>query len=317
MRTNITTKRSFIFTFYFISLAYITGIVVLDEYLSFDLLGFIKFQDIALILSLFVLSLFVRYVRWHFLMKTNGVSHCFVKGFFFYVAGFTYTASPGKVGELSRVIHYRSIGVSSDVVISSFIIERFFDLIVVLFMASTVFLLFPGFQIVVFAIIFILGMVFIFSANVRMSKEICRKLVRVKSYRVARFSCLVYKVLLNINRSVSLKISFICFTLGVAAWTCTSFIFVYSCHMFSIDIPLFQVFSIYPTAMLSGAVSFIPGGVGATEAVIVLILNQYDTPIAIASTVALLVRFSTLWLAILFGIFCNFISSFYVAKSNH
>lgn len=237
------------------------------------------------------------------------------KVFFFYIAGFTYTATPGKVGELSRVIHYRSIGVSSDVVISSFIIERFFDLIIVLLMASTVFLLFPGLQIVAFAIIFILGIVFLFTANMRISKKICQKLVKVKYYRVARFSCLVYKVLLNINRSISLKISFICFTLGAAAWTCTSFILVYSCHMFSIDIPFFQIFSIYPTAMLSGAVSFIPGGVGATEAVIVFILNQYDTPIPIASTVALLVRFSTLWLAILFGIFCTFISSFYVANT--
>lgn len=316
MRPNFIKKRSFIFAFCFIPLAYITGIIVLNEHLNFDILDFIKLQDVASILSLFVLSIFIRYVRWHFLMISHGIKHCFVKGFFFYVAGFTYTATPGKVGELSRVIHYRSLGVSSDVVISSFIIERFFDLIVVLFMASTVFLIFPGFHIVAFAIMFILGIVFIFSANVRISKDMCRKLVKVKYFRVARFSCLVYKVLMNINRRVSLKVSFICFTLGAAAWTCTSFILVYSCHMFSIDIPFFQIFSIYPTAMLSGAVSFIPGGVGATEAVIVFILNQYDTPIPIASTVALLVRFSTLWLAIIFGMFCNFISSFYISKLN-
>ncbi|MFA0132059.1 YbhN family protein [Vibrio splendidus] len=317
MRPNITKKRSFVFIFCFISLAYIVGVLVLDEHLSFDVLDVIKLRDVVSILSLFVLSIFIRYVRWHFLMKSQRISHDFVKGFFFYVAGFAYTATPGKVGELSRVIHYRSVGVSSDIVISNFIIERFFDLVVVLLMASTIFLIFPDLKIIAFSIIIMIGGLFIFSINVRLSKKVCKKFVRNKKFKVARFSCLIYKVLLNINHRMNIKVALSCFVLGGAAWTCTSFILIYACHMFNVNISPIQIFSVYPTAMLSGAVSFIPGGIGATEAVIVFLLNQFDAPIPVASTVALLVRFSTLWLAMFIGILCTFISSLYIEKHSN
>ncbi|MCY9872559.1 lysylphosphatidylglycerol synthase transmembrane domain-containing protein [Vibrio barjaei] len=314
MGSRIVRKRSFVFAFCIISLVYILGVIVLDEQLNFDILDVIKVEDVVLILSLFTLSIFSRYVRWHLLMLGHGISHHFSKGFFFYVAGFAYTATPGKVGELSRIVHYRSVGVSSDVVISSFIIERFFDLVVVLVMASAIFILFPQLWIVAFAIIVIIGVIFIFTANIHLSKGICRKLVRVKSPRLARFSCLVYKVLLNINQRLSLKVSLSCLLLGVAAWTCTSFILVYSCYMLGIDLPYLQLISVYPTAMLAGAVSFVPGGVGATEAVIVFILNKFEASIPIASTVALLVRFSTLWLAVLVGGGCSLVSAFLVSN---
>lgn len=314
MRSNVTKNRYFLFTFFTISLIYIFGVIILDEKLNFDILETIHSKDIIAILSLFIISIYVRYVRWYFLMKNSGVDSGFVKGFLFYVSGFAYTATPGKVGELSRIIHYRSIGVSSDIVVSNFIVERFFDLIVVLIMASTIFLIFPGFKIIAFFIIIIITCVFLFSVKLDISKEICKKLLRYKKIKISRIACFIYKVLLNINCRMNIKLALSCFFLGGVAWTCTSLILIYICHIFSVSLPLVQMFSVYPTAMLSGAVSFIPGGVGATEAVIVFLLNQLDTPIPIASTIALLVRFSTLWLAMLIGILCTFISSVYIAN---
>ncbi|WP_434997429.1 lysylphosphatidylglycerol synthase transmembrane domain-containing protein [Vibrio scophthalmi] len=317
MRSNLIKNRSFLVTFVLISFVYIVGIAFLDETLSFDILDVIQVKDVFVILSLFFIGIIIRYVRWHFLMKNNGVDAGFAKSFFFYVSGFAYTATPGKVGELSRVIHYRNIGVSSDIVISSFIIERFFDLVVILIMASTIFLIFPGFKIVAFSIIIMIGGIFLCSINVRFSKKICKKFLINRNFKIARFFCLIYKVLLNINHRMNVKVVLTCLVLGGAAWTCTSFILIYVCHMFSVNIPVIQMFSVYPTAMLSGAVSFIPGGIGATESVIIFLLNQFDTPIPIASTVALLVRFSTLWLAMFIGMLCTVISSVYIAKHSN
>jgi uncharacterized protein (TIRG00374 family) len=114
---------------------------------------------------------------------------------------------------------------------------------------------------------------------------------------------------------VNVKVGFNCLFLGVAAWSCTSFILVYFCSIFNLNIPFYQAVSIYPAAMLAGAVSFIPGGVGATEAVIVFILNEFGMPIAMATIIALMARFATLWLAMLSGILCTFVSSFMLTKS--
>lgn len=317
MKSNFTNNRSFLVTFFLISILYIAGVTALDENLNIDIFDMIKFKDILVILSLFLVNIFVRYVRWHFLIKSNEITVSFVKGFFFYTSGFAYTATPGKVGELSRVIHYRSIGVSSDIVVSCFIIERFFDLIVVLLMASTIFLIFPGFRIIAFSIITMIVGIFLFSINLNISKKICKKLLKNKKFRISRFTCFIYKVLLNINCRINIKDSLICLAFGGVAWACTSFILVYICQIFSVNVPPVQMFSVYPIAMLSGAVSFIPGGVGATEAVIVFLLRQFDTPIPIASTVALLVRFSTLWLAMFIGILCTLVSSVYITKQSN
>ena len=54
--------------------------------------------------------------------------------------------------------------------------------------------------------------------------------------------------------------------------------------------------------MLAGAISFIPGGLGATEAVMISILiwKGVGSPEAVAST--LIIRLTTLWFAVVLGV---------------
>jgi len=58
---------------------------------------------------------------------------------------------------------------------------------------------------------------------------------------------------------------------------------------------------IYSVSVLAGALSFIPGGLGSTEAVMVLLLTLVgvNTPAAIAAT--LICRLATLWFAVIIG----------------
>lgn len=53
--------------------------------------------------------------------------------------------------------------------------------------------------------------------------------------------------------------------------------------------------------MLIGALSFVPGGVGTTEAAIVLMLGATGVPMETALTVAIGIRLVSLWLAVLVG----------------
>lgn len=55
-----------------------------------------------------------------------------------YLAGFAFTATPGKVIELICIRYFTRVGVPSNISFSSFIYERSLDLIVVLFLASLV-----------------------------------------------------------------------------------------------------------------------------------------------------------------------------------
>jgi uncharacterized membrane protein YbhN (UPF0104 family) len=63
-------------------------------------------------------------------------------------------------------------------------------------------------------------------------------------------------------------------------------------------------FTIYLLAMLVGAASMLPGGVGSTELTIVILLGLYGVATPTATLVAVGIRFATIWFAVLVGFFC-------------
>ncbi|MBY8096161.1 flippase-like domain-containing protein [Vibrio fluvialis] len=305
MVEKLASNRIVVTIFLILTTVYIMAMIAIDDSLQFDIFESITIGNIGVIVLLFCASIMIRYIRWLMLMRNHNVEHNFNQGLLFYVSGFAYTATPGKIGELSRAIHYNTIGVPSYIVISCFIIERFFDLIAVLLLSSIVFINIDGLSFVAFAILFIISIVLWFIADKRLLKMLCKLGLRLKIKKLTRLLVLFYVVFNNIRSNISYRQSFICLLLGLIAWSMTALILVYSCYLFKLDIDFSILYSIYPVAMLSGAVSFIPGGIGATEAVIVMLLSYFDTPVAIASLIAIIVRFSTLWLAILVGMFCT------------
>ncbi|MDP9123447.1 MAG: lysylphosphatidylglycerol synthase domain-containing protein, partial [Pseudomonadota bacterium] len=76
----------------------------------------------AVLPSLLALSLFTyaaRYVRWHWLLARAGHATPAFSGFLAYLAGFAFTATPGKVGELVRIRYFAPWGVPAWRVISA------------------------------------------------------------------------------------------------------------------------------------------------------------------------------------------------------
>jgi uncharacterized protein (TIRG00374 family) len=90
--------------------------------------------------------------------------------------------------------------------------------------------------------------------------------------------------------------------LGVVAWGSEGVAFYYIMHVLGSDLSLQTALFIYAFSMLVGALSFLPGGLGGTEAsmVALLMLNHVAQPQAVAATV--LIRLATLWFAVALGI---------------
>jgi uncharacterized protein (TIRG00374 family) len=68
-----------------------------------------------------------------------------------------------------------------------------------------------------------------------------------------------------------------------------------------ISIDATTVFAMYPLAMLVGAASMLPGGVGTTELTIVLLLGFYGVSTGVATLAAVAIRLATIWFAMLVG----------------
>lgn len=92
--------------------------------------------DLYAVLPLLLLcalaALLIRFGRWHWLLTRAGSRCNFAPGVLAYFAGFAFTATPGKVGELIRIRHLQPLGVPASAVISAFVFECALDLIVVL-----------------------------------------------------------------------------------------------------------------------------------------------------------------------------------------
>jgi uncharacterized protein (TIRG00374 family) len=91
--------------------------------------------------------------------------------------------------------------------------------------------------------------------------------------------------------------------IGLVAWGADGVILYYIMNVLGNDLSLTTVLFIYAFSILVGALSFLPGGLGGTEATMVtlLILNHVAQPQAVAATV--LVRLATLWFGVAIGIF--------------
>ncbi|MEE7558504.1 flippase-like domain-containing protein, partial [Xanthomonas sp. Kuri4-2] len=88
---------------------------------------------------------------------------------------------------------------------------------------------------------------------------------------------------------------------GLGAWLLTSLAFMGLCMAMGLALPWQAALGIYPLAMLVGALSFVPGGVGTTEAAIVLMLRRFEVDLDQAVAAAIAIRLVTLWFAVLVG----------------
>ncbi|MEI7445495.1 MAG: iron chelate uptake ABC transporter family permease subunit, partial [Burkholderiales bacterium] len=85
--------------------------------------------------GLSAIAYLARYARWRRLLGRAGHPTAWGRGLLAYLAGFAFTATPGKVGELVRMRYLGPLGVPNPVVLGAFVFERALDLLVVLALA--------------------------------------------------------------------------------------------------------------------------------------------------------------------------------------
>ena len=253
------------------------------------------------LLGLSLLSYLVRYLRWHWLLSRAGNKTNVISGYLAYLAGFAFTATPGKVGELLRIRYLTPQGVPPYRVLAAFIYERAFDLVAVLLLSAfaissrDVFFLAFGFVVIFLAGIgfAVLNPVLLTKASVYLRFRRQRKLAHIfKTLRDGLSGCRIWATPLDV---------FVSLILGIVAWGITSFSFVLLLSHLGVLIPVSSALAIYPLAMLAGAASMLPGGIGSTEATIVVLLSLFRISLGIATLAAIAIRFASLWFAVLCG----------------
>ncbi|GKS83850.1 flippase-like domain-containing protein [Acidovorax sp. SUPP1855] len=246
-------------------------------------------------------SYLLRYLRWRWLLARAGHAVPWGAGFLAYLSGFAFTATPGKVGELVRVRYFAHGGVPAARTVSAFVYERAFDLLCVVLLAALAIPALPLFAVLVAFVAGMIGAVVLVAARpawllrgaARLRRRGWPRLSRaVRALALGLAGCKAWLHPLDLGISLGL---------GLAAWGLVALSFAWLLRGLGIDLPWRDAASLYPTAMLAGAASMLPAGIGTTEATLVALLALHAVPLGLATLAAVGIRVATLWFAVLCG----------------
>ena len=217
-----------------------------------------------------------------------------------YFAGFALTTSPGKVGEMLRSVLLKPHGVPPAASVAAFFAERVSDLLAILVLAAVgLWAYAPARPIVGLA----LAAVVVALLLVQWTALIAAidRWAQARPQKWARLVVKLCEVVLHFRRCFSLPAMGMGLALGVVAWFAEGLGFWWLLLALDHPLPLSTAVFIYAFAMLVGALSFLPGGLGGSEAAMVALLSLNGFPEASAVSATLICRLATLWFAVALG----------------
>ncbi len=254
------------------------------------------------ILALSLANYGLRFGRWQKYLTRLGYRVRPGPSLAYYLGGFAFTTTPGKAGEAVRSLYLKRHGVNYIHSLAAFFAERFIDVVAMVLLASSAAIAFPEARWPVMALT---GTVLVMLPLVH-SESVHRFLDRQRARLPSGKFRAIGTHSLNLLRSASALLRsgplYAGLALGLIAWGAEGVAFHIILRSLDVPISLALAVGIYAVSVLAGALAFISGGVGSTEAVmgVLLVLVGVDTATAVAAT--LVCRLATLWFAVAIGL---------------
>ncbi len=278
-------------------------------------LGFVLFADreavfaalrrvsLPVLLAIFALSLLnylLRFWRWQRYVAAFGHVLPWRRHFLYYLAGFTLTVTPGKAGEAVRSLYLHGHGVTYAQSLAALFVERLLDMLAMSLLALLIVLARPDYAwLIAIAWALTLGLSWLVTRSWLPEKLRGWGQGHRFGHQFDRLARLLD------SAGVLMRPGYFLFGLGlgVLSWGLEglSLYLIARDIGIGIGVSLAAGIGIYAIAVLAGALSFLPGGLGSTEAVmgVLLVVFGSDGPSAVAIT--LLCRIATLWFAVALG----------------
>ncbi len=230
---------------------------------------------VALLMS--AINYALRFVRWQLYLSVLGHPLAWRKSLRIYLAGFALTTTPGKAGEALRGVLLRPLGVPYPQSFAAFVSERLSDLLAIVLLTLFGLSWYPQAQPMI-----LLGLALVLTGSLVLSRRHLLERLQVslptKNTRVSSLWQQLFNVLLAARQCLHGNVLLTASLLSLLAWSAEALAFYWMLGWMGAQIPLtFAVFT-YALAMLAGALSFMPGGLGSAEAVMVGLLMFKGMP---------------------------------------
>jgi len=257
--------------------------------------------DVVLLATFFsLLNYAARAVRWQSYLARLG--HRMSVGFaaLTYTAGFAFTLSPGKVGEMTRARYYAPLGIPVADVAAAFFIERLMDLLAMLVLALLILTISDRYSIAIWGAAALIATALALLAALPWPAVAQALQASTRVPRTLRASLIGAAVTLAAAR-VLLRPGTLLFgfAIGLAAWGLEGLGLGLLGSLFPpVHLDFVAGLGIYAVAVLIGALSFLPGGLGSTEAVMTALLVTQGFTFPQALLITIVCRVVTLWFAV-------------------
>tara|TARA_B100000123_G_scaffold101063_1_gene74031 strand:- start:711 stop:1400 length:690 start_codon:yes stop_codon:yes gene_type:complete len=218
------------------------------------------------------------------------------------MSGFALTATPGKAGELVRSYFLKKHGVTHIKSIGAFISERFLDLLTMVFLCLFGFSLlknYSSFFLTILILILAISSFVIFKETIF---QYFNKLFK-KNSKLLKGINTISQILDNFYISIYKKHFFQILSLSVIGWLSESIAFFILIKYLGLNLDIFLCIFIFSFSMVVGAATFLPGGLGGTEATMIFLLNLNGVGLIESTGITIFIRLATLWFAVVLGIF--------------
>jgi uncharacterized membrane protein YbhN (UPF0104 family) len=243
--------------------------------------------------GLCLLSYALRGLRWRLWMAHYGRHFGPLQGLRLYLAGYAFTPTPGNVGEAVRGLMLARQPLSAGQSLAIFGAERLADLLCLLLLCLPALAWLAGQGVLQAAPPWMLGLL---AAGALAALLAMVAIIRFRHALLQRFGWLQ-----GAWRCLALR-PWRWFGLTLAAWAAQGVAVWLICRDLNVPLEVLTATGFYAVAMVAGALSALPAGLGGTEAVLAGLLVAYSATPGQALSITVLTRLLTLWLAVAIGL---------------
>ena len=242
--------------------------------------------------GLCLVSYVLRGLRWRLWMAHYGRHFGWVEGLRLYVAGFAFTPTPGNVGEAMRGLMLARQPLPLLQSLAIFGAERLADLLCLLLLClpalawlakHSALQSHAGWLMWLVAVVLL---VFVVAAVVVWRNR--QRLLQRFGWLQGAWACLSVRPL-------------VWFGLTLCAWAAQGLAMWLICRALEVHMSVLTAVGFYAVAMVAGALSALPAGLGGMELVLTGLLVAQSAGTAEALTITVVTRLLTLWLAVAIG----------------
>lgn len=259
----------------------------------------------VLMLILALCNYAIRFVKWHYLCRLVEVRLPLKKSLLIFFSGFSMTISPAKAGELIKPYILKNHGYEISRTTPVVIVERITDLFgmcLLVIIGSLVSGILFGPMLILLLILFSIVMAIQIEGLARTLLGFVKTISYIREYHNSLENLYSSSKLLTSSCPLLLGIAF-----SVFSWLFECLCLYVALKGIDFDTSISSSLIIFGLSSIAGILAMLPGGLGVTEGMMVILLKSEGVPLAAANAAALLSRFATLWFAVFLGFIALFL----------